>query len=293
MSNSESDVYTLWGRNWPRLFILCSLLVVVLTALGTILNLVNVILRPNVLLLNTFCILFSFLAFSAEIRQFHFARKFTYHYMKNFYFLTYYRPRGLFYIFFGLLLFGHSILLLVAGGVAVGIGVLMLVISFIVDMPNFTDEAEIAREAMEQQRYQNSVDQSPATTTTVAQMFHLQKSSHKDNEQFTDSQLQFRQFNDAPKAHPPVARTQSTESNPATTLNFAGIGEGGSERSDVFGSATPPPTANVKTGINVSVSVPVVNFSSERQTPTEFPTQQTMPGMSHLRRDFTKAMEQE
>lgn len=152
-----------WQRNWPRVFILFSIAVVVLTFLGIIFNFLSIVIKPNVALLNVYCLVFSLLTLSAELRQFPWCRTLSYHWMKYTYFLTYYTPRGLFYIFLGLLLLGDSVLLYVAGAVSIVVGVVMLVTNLFVGLPVYDDPQERRREQEEARRYYEGSNAKPAS----------------------------------------------------------------------------------------------------------------------------------
>lgn len=142
-----------WSRNWPRFFLICSLIVVVLTFVSCIFGLIKIVITPNAVILTIYCLIFSLLAFSAELRQFTWCRGIVYRWMKYVYFLVYYRPRGMFYIFFGLLLLGGGVLLYVAGAVAIAVGVLMLITSVFFTLPVYEDPQEIAEAQAVQERY--------------------------------------------------------------------------------------------------------------------------------------------
>ncbi|KAK7202096.1 COPI associated protein [Novymonas esmeraldas] len=156
--------HTCWQRNWPRVFLLMSLAVTVLAFVGIILGFVKIIFAPNIVLLNIYCLIFSLLGFSAELRQFAFLRRFIYLWMKYFYFLVYYRARGIFYILFGFLLLGTGVVELIGGILAIVLGVVMLLVGLVVGLPQFEDPAEEKRVQEEFQRYYGG---GPPTTATA------------------------------------------------------------------------------------------------------------------------------
>ncbi|KAG5507940.1 hypothetical protein JIQ42_07234 [Leishmania sp. Namibia] len=142
-----------WQRNWPRAFLFMSVAVVVLSFVGIILSLAKIVLSPSVVLLDMYCLLFSLLGLSAELRQFSVLRRVVYVWMKFFYFLVYYRARGIFYIFFGILLLGNGVAEIMGGIVAIALGALMLLVGVVVGLPEFEDPAEAKRVQEEFQRY--------------------------------------------------------------------------------------------------------------------------------------------
>ncbi|KAG5512241.1 hypothetical protein GH5_07727 [Leishmania sp. Ghana 2012 LV757] len=142
-----------WQRNWPRAFLFMSIAVVVLSFVGIILSLAKIVLSPSVVLLDMYCLLFSLLGLSAELRQFSLLRRVVYVWMKFFYFLVYYRARGIFYIFFGILLLGNGVAEIMGGIVAIALGTVMLLVGVVVGLPEFEDPAEAKRVQEEFQRY--------------------------------------------------------------------------------------------------------------------------------------------
>ncbi|EPY26689.1 hypothetical protein STCU_06129 [Strigomonas culicis] len=140
-----------WSRHMHRFYLLCSLLVVILTFVGIIMNLVKVVITPSRVLLDVYCLAFSLLALSAELRQFSWCRRVVYLWLQFFYIIASYPWRGIFYISFGLLLLGDSITMYVAGGFAIVLGIAMYIFSYLLQLPVFED-------AQEQRRQQAEVD---------------------------------------------------------------------------------------------------------------------------------------
>ncbi|CAJ1016512.1 putative COPI associated protein [Leishmania utingensis] len=157
-----------WVRNWPRAFLGMSLAVVLLSFVGIILSFIKIIYSPNVVLLNVYCLIFSLLGLSAELRQFSVLRRVVYKWMKYFYFLVYYRARGIFYILFGILLLGNGTIETVGGVVAIVLGVLMLLVGVGVGLPEFEDAAEARRVQEEFQRYYGGGSSSSAAPAAAS-----------------------------------------------------------------------------------------------------------------------------
>lgn len=170
-----------FARHWPWIFILLSLVVAVLTFVGVIMNFTQVVLRANIVLINIYCLMFSLLALLAELRQFQWFRKLSYLWVKYVYVLTYYKPRGVFYILLGLLLLGNMAILYAAGVIAMLVGVVMLVTSSVVAMPTFEDPQERAREAEEARRYYEGQNKAPNSFIAKHMGHHSQGSKHSNH----------------------------------------------------------------------------------------------------------------
>lgn len=124
---------------WVRVFLAASLIIMVLNIVGIITNIIGIITVVGINVINMYCTFFSMLAFSAELRQFNFFRRFVSKWLSLFIFLVFYRSRGVFYIMFGLLLIGNAVLNTIAGFMAVVLGIAMIVLSFTADLPVYED----------------------------------------------------------------------------------------------------------------------------------------------------------
>ncbi|CAC9442026.1 conserved hypothetical protein [Leishmania infantum JPCM5] len=129
-------------RSWPVVFLIMSLIVVVLAFVCVILAFLHSIITPSIGFLGVYCLIFSLLGLSAEVLQFSSLNGLLFIWMKYFHVLLYYRPRGVFYILFGALLLGTSVIEIVAGTVAIALGALMLLVSMVAGMPEFEEAPE-------------------------------------------------------------------------------------------------------------------------------------------------------
>ncbi|KAG5487537.1 hypothetical protein LSCM1_07494 [Leishmania martiniquensis] len=182
-----------WQRNWPRVFLVLSIAVVVFTFVGIILSLVKVILFPRVVLLDMYCLLFSLLGLSAELRQFSVLHRVLYIWMKYFYFLVYYRARGIFYVFFGILLLGNGVAEIIGGILAIMLGAMMLLVSVVVGLPEFDDPAEVKRVQEEFQRYYGGGAPSTAAAAPAPQA--PKSGAQADTPAVTESANVYREYN--------------------------------------------------------------------------------------------------
>ncbi|GET85709.1 hypothetical protein, conserved [Leishmania tarentolae] len=126
---------------WPLVFLILSIVVVVLTFVSVIITLVYAT-TLNGVILGVYCLLFSLLGLSAELLQFSVMSEVIMVWMKYFYILLFYRPRGIYYILFGVLLLGTGILNIVAGTITIVLGILMLVVSLVVSLPETSAAGE-------------------------------------------------------------------------------------------------------------------------------------------------------
>ncbi|EKF30275.1 hypothetical protein MOQ_005920 [Trypanosoma cruzi marinkellei] len=133
------------GRNWPRVFLTLSCISMGLVIASSIISLMTLTVGVSAMFLNAYLVVLCFFTLSAELRQIKCLRGLIYSWIKYLYFLTTYTGRSFFYIFLGTLAFGGGILNYVAAGVAVALGVIMLFVNFIVDLPKYVDP-EVARE---------------------------------------------------------------------------------------------------------------------------------------------------
>lgn len=130
------------NRNWTKIFLLASLAILVLNIVGLVMNIIGIITIIGINVINIYCTFFSFLTFSAEIRQFDLVRRFVSVWLKYFTFLLFYKSRGVFYMMYGLLLIGNGILTTIAGFTALVLGIVMIVVSIFVPLPVFGDMKE-------------------------------------------------------------------------------------------------------------------------------------------------------
>lgn len=142
-----------WQRNWPRVFLFFALATAVLCFVAIITGLITAVIRPRMMLLSIYCLIFALLGFSAEMRQFAWCRRIVYLWMRYFYFLTYYKARAIFYIMFGCLLLTDRALDIIAAVVTLVLGVMMLLVSLIVDLPVFEDPREQQEKEEEYRSY--------------------------------------------------------------------------------------------------------------------------------------------
>lgn len=140
-------------KSIPYIFIVVSLIILILTIVACIMNFIDIVVQPSAVLLNIYCMLFSFIAFAAELRVFSILRKIVYYLFRHMYFLTSYRARGAFYVLFGLLLLGNKPLLYVAGAFAIVMGLAMMILTVFVPLPHFEDAKEAQRRQADYQRY--------------------------------------------------------------------------------------------------------------------------------------------
>ncbi|CBZ23334.1 uncharacterized protein [Leishmania mexicana MHOM/GT/2001/U1103] len=129
-------------RSWPAVFLIMSLIVVVLTFVCVILYFLRSDVTPSTGFLGVYCLIFSLLGLSAEVLQFSSLNGALFIWMRYFHVLVYYRPRGIFYILFGVLLLGTTIIEIVAGSVAIALGALMLLIGLVAGIPEFEEVSE-------------------------------------------------------------------------------------------------------------------------------------------------------
>ncbi|CAC22647.1 conserved hypothetical protein [Leishmania major strain Friedlin] len=129
-------------RSWPVVFLIMSIIVVVLAFICVILGFLHSAITVNVGFLGVYCLIFSLLALSAEVLQFSSLNGVLFVWMKYFHVLLYYRPRGVFYILFGVLLLGTRTVEIIAGAVAIALGALILLVSMVAGMPEFEEAPE-------------------------------------------------------------------------------------------------------------------------------------------------------
>lgn len=134
------------NRNWEVIFLLASAAVVVLNLIGIIMNIIGIITIIGINVINIYCTFFSILTFSAELRYFKAFRPIVFMYIKFFAFLVFYKSRGMFYIFFGLLLLGDGVLNTIGGSIAIGLGAVMIIVSTFITLPEYDDVAKINEE---------------------------------------------------------------------------------------------------------------------------------------------------
>ncbi|CAD2220273.1 hypothetical protein AGDE_11212 [Angomonas deanei] len=140
-------------RQSPRIFLAVSFVIAVLTFVGVIVSLTKLIVKPHIVLQDVYCLIFSLLCLSAELRQFGWCRKIVYKWLRFFYALTCYRFRGLFYVFFGLLLLGYHAVMYVAGALAIALGLAIFVLTFFTTLPTYEDAEEIKRNNAEGEQF--------------------------------------------------------------------------------------------------------------------------------------------
>lgn len=136
------------NRNWSKIFLVASLVILALNIAGLVVDIIGIITIIGINVINIYCTFFSFLTFSAEIRQFSLFRRFVSVWLKYFTFLLFYKSRGVFYMMYGLLLIGNGVLTTVSGFIALALGFVMIIVSIFVDLPVFGDmkEAEASYE---------------------------------------------------------------------------------------------------------------------------------------------------
>ncbi|KPI84439.1 hypothetical protein ABL78_6521 [Leptomonas seymouri] len=157
-----------WQRNWPRIFLVSSLITTVLCFVSVITGLITAVIQPRLMLLSIYCLLFALLAFSAELRQFSWCRRVVYLWMRYFYFLTYYKARAIFYIMLGFLLLTSRTLDIIAAIVALALGFIMLLVALVVNLPVFEDPREQQQKDEEFRRYYDAAAPSNAAAAAAA-----------------------------------------------------------------------------------------------------------------------------
>ena len=159
-----------WQRNWPRVFLPFSLATTALCFVAIIMGFIKALLKPHEYILDIYCLIFSLLGLSAEMRQFAWARRIVYFWMRYFYFLTFYKARAAFYIMFGCLLLNNSVLDIIAAVVTLVLGIMMLLVSLIVNLPVYEDPREQQEREEEYRSYYSgpTANHVGATATNVA-----------------------------------------------------------------------------------------------------------------------------
>ncbi|KPA75600.1 hypothetical protein ABB37_08475 [Leptomonas pyrrhocoris] len=248
-----------WQRNWPRVFLLFALATAVLCFVSIITGLITAVLQPRLVLLSIYCLLFALLGFSAELRQFAWCRRVVYLWMRYFYFLTYYKARAIFYIMFGFLLLTSRTLDIIAAIVTLALGIMMLLVALVVDLPVFEDPREQQQKEEEYRNYYSGPPpNSAAVVNTNAGTNNVNMNTTSNNGVQADTPAQFKsgaanaQHNKQAAVVPPGAAPAQTNHYTDHTYRDSGDDEpaqreGTSTYSNVSPKANPYETNNSDT----------------------------------------------
>lgn len=132
---------------WPLVILMTGFGVAFLVVLVSVLSLMTFEGVPQVVL-SVYLIILALLGLEAEFRRIKFLRSLIYVCaIKYFYFLTNYYIRGVYYIFMGSILLGDAPLNIIAGGICMGLGVLLIGVHFFIGLPTYLDWQEVQAEA--------------------------------------------------------------------------------------------------------------------------------------------------